>query len=961
MQIRRLISGGIIDRDKSISFKFNGRRLTGYAGDTLASALLANNINLVARSIKYHRPRGILSAGLEEPSALVSCTDRQGVFVPNLKATEVVLESGLVARSQNFWPFLSVDFGATLQLGCRLLDAGFYYKTFMWPKKWWHLVYEKIIRHASGQGRIENNRDAKLYDKRMMHCQILVIGSGPAGISAAKCAAESGASVVLLEQAPTLGGSAAWEQTKVDSIPASQWLQRTSRELEQQPSIRITLNTLAFGQYDQGLVLAVEQSRNKAAAIYWRIRAKRIILASGASERPLIFPGNDRPGIMLAAAARQYIYRFAIRPGERAFLAIADEDELQATRLALEYAGVEVVGNLPRGGKLINTRGWHRLSQIRFTDELGKKQKLRCDLMCVSGGWAAQAHIAAHLGDKLTFIPSLDALLPASQMGLVFPTGSCRGLAEINDCIEDGVQQALRAAAQLGLVPEPEPDLPLPRAGPAYHQHHQDGAMAFVDLQNDVLRGDIEQALGEGYEDIELVKRYTTLGMGTDQGKTSWTNAMLELARLKREDSNTTSHTTFRPPYSPVSFGALVGADTQSNMTPVRHTPFYSAFKAAGCIFQTSGNWVYSRYFPSQNETMEQAIQREVLAVRNAVGCVDMSTLGKVDVKGSDALEFLSRIYCNNIETIKPGRLRYLLMLREDGILYDDGTVAQLADNHFLVTMTTANSAACWRWMNKLLQTQWRDLDVQLTSVSDHWASLAIAGPEARHLLRHLRPDFHIDRDSFPMASVRQGSLDENMPCRVFTVSFSGELSYEINVPAGFASSLYARVIDKGADFGITPYGLETLDILRIEKGHLSIGTEIDGRTTAADLGLGKMVSTSKAFIGSSLLQRPALSREDRLQLVGLEAVDGSSAIPLAAHLTAAPWKPGVVQLPLGHLTAAIQSPTLGRSIALALLTGGHRRMGETLWAVSPVNNQSVEVRVGSSCFVDVTGSRLHA
>ncbi len=961
MQPRRLSSGGHIDRSEAIEFTFNGRRLSGYAGDTLASALLANNICLVARSTRYHRPRGILSAGLEEPSALVSCTDRSGVLVPNLKATEVQLRSELVARSQNFWPSLSVDFAASLQLGSRLLGAGFYYKTFMWPKRWWHLVYEKIVRHAAGQGRIENRPDSKHYDKRNLHCQVLVIGSGPAGISAAGCAAESGASVILLEQESTLGGTAAWEQIEVDSIPARQWLQQATREMDRQQRIRTMPNTLAFGQYDHGLVLAVEHCGKKSESIFWRIRANRIILAAGATERPLIFPGNDRPGIMLAAAVRKYIYHFAIQPGKRAFLAIADSCEQRLTRLALEYAGIKVVGILPEGGKLIDTRGWHRLGGVLFLDELGTKKSIHCDLLCVSAGWAPNAHIAAQLGEKLTFSSSLNALVPSEQMGVVLPAGSCRGLSEIDKCIEDGYRQASRAASQLELVDTPDSDLYSLGTGPRHRQYHHNQSMAFVDFQNDVVCNDLKQALGEGYSNIELVKRYTALGMGTDQGKTSWNNAMLELARLKEEDIDTTHHTTFRPPYSPVCFAALAGADVENNLTPVRHTPFHRAFEESGCVFQTSGDWIYSRYFPRQNETMEQAIRREVLAVRSSVGCVDMSTLGKVDVKGSDALEFLSRIYCNNIETIKPGRLRYVLMLREDGIVYDDGTIAQLADNHFLVTMTTANSAACWRRMNKMLQTQWTDLDVQLTSVSDQWASLAIAGPESRNLLRELQPDFQIDRENFPFASVREGFLNENMPCRVFTVSFSGELSYEINVPAGFAASLYASVIDKGAAHGITPYGLESLDVLRIEKGHLSVGTEIDGRTTPTDLGLGRMVSTKKAFIGSNLLQRPALKSGDRLQLVGLEAVDDKLAIPTAAHLAGSPLNRPATQKTLGRITAVIQSPTHNRSIALALLSGGHQRVGEIFWAVSPVNNQSVEVKIRSSCFVDEMGDRLHA
>ncbi len=892
MQIRRLKTGGCIDRSKPIYFSFNNRLLDGYEGDTLASALLANNVSLVARSIKYHRPRGIISAGLEEPCALVACADEHGMMIPNLKTTEARLNKGLTARSQNCWPFVELDIGALLQMGSALLAVGFYYKTFMWPKDWWHRVYEKFIRRAAGQGRVTYDADKRLYDKKYAHCDTLVIGSGPTGIEAALSAAESGVSVILIEQDCVIGGSVLWEKTSTDSL--------TTIKLKQYKNLRFMVNTLAFGQYDHGLILAVEQNKKNVESIFWRIRAKSIVFATGATEQPLVFPGNDRPGIMLAAAVRQYIYRYAVIPGKRAFLAIADQQERELTEKALQVAGVEIVGSLGEGDQITGTSGWHRLRKVHLLN----KKSISCDLICVSNGWISNAQLSAQMGDKQTFATSLEQ--------------------------------------------RPNP------------QQHTGSAKAFVDLQNDVTRDDLALAVREGYSHIELAKRYTTVGMGTDQGKTSWPNAIVELERLSAQDSSRVGLTTFRPPVSPVSFGALVGVETGQRMVPIRRTPFHNAFEKAGCVFQTTGDWLYSRYFRVGKESMNDAILREVSAVRTSVGCVDMSTLGKVDVKGRDALEFLSRVYCNNIDGIKPGRLRYVLMLREDGILYDDGTVAQLADNHFLVTLTSANAGQSWRWLNKLLQLPWPDLDVQLTPVSDHWASLAIAGPQSRNLLADLNPNFEIDKTSFPFASVKQGLLDDDTPCRVFTVSFSGELSYEINVPAGFADQLFKRVLDKGAAYDISPYGLETLDALRIEKGHISVGTEIDGRTTAADLGLGKMVSTRKAFIGSSLLQRPVLQQPDRMQLVGLIPADGSSTIPAAAHLTDAPWQVGKTQTPLGRLTATVHSPTLGHSIALALLERGPQRINQKLWAVSPVEDKSVEVLVVGNCFYDVEGSRLH-
>ena len=959
MQARRLTQGGHIDRHQMLGFTFNGQLLQGYYGDTLASALLANNIILVARSIKFHRPRGIMTAGLEEACALVTCLDRNGVPVPNLKVTEVQLKSGLVASSQNCWPRVDFDLASFLQLGSALLNAGFYYKTFMWPKNWWHQCYEKIIRRAAGQGIASTKKDLKTYDRRLHQCELLIIGSGPTGLAAALAAAEKNTSVVIAEQDHQLGGSSNWEQTDNESMKIDEWRQQALAVIEKNPNIKVMTNCLVFGQYDHGSVMAVERNVSPVDSISWRFRAGRILLASGATEKPLVFSDNDRPGIMLAASVRQYIYRYAVMPGRHAMLAIADIEERELTRQALLHAGIKVVGELQDGEQISRTQGRRRLRKVEIIDANGNIKHINCDLLCVSAGWSPNAQLLGQLGVRLDYDSNHRSLIPLQQMGLQLCAGAARGLTSVSACIQDGKQQALNAVAQLQ---SHQSSHALP-AIPESHSkltHHGGSGLAFVDYQNDVLRSDLELAVREGYEHVELVKRYTTLGMGTDQGKTSWVNAITELERITSRPASEIGHTSFRPPYSPVSIGALIGAEVGQHMTPIRQTPFHQVFKKFNCIFQTSGDWVYSRYFPLADETMDQAIQREVKAIRNQVGCIDMSTLGKVDVKGSDALKFLSRVYCNDFAKIEPGRLRYVLMLREDGILWDDGTIAQLSIEHFLVTTTSANSASVWLWLNRLLQIQWPDLDVQITLVSDHWASLAITGPKARILLQKLQPNFKTDQKSFPFASVRVGTLEDTIPCRIFSVSFSGELSYEINVPASYADWLFETVMERGQDNGVTAYGLETLDVLRIEKGHLSIGTEIDGRTTPMDLGLKKMVSTKKSFIGSSLLQRPALNESTRPQLVGLTPIDGKTAIPVAALLCDQPWRQGVLQTSQGILTASIYSPSLKQPIALALLENGQQRHGEQLWAVSPIAKQSVKVTVGPSCFYDLKGERVH-
>ena len=960
MQARRLAQGGLIDRTRTIYFSFDGRLLQGYAGDSLASALLANDVSPLARSIRYHRPRGILSAGLDEPNALVTCRLPGGAVLPNLKATEVPLCDDLDARSQNAWPSPRFDAGGLLQAGSALLGAGFYYKTFMWPRRAWHRVYEKLIRRAAGQGRAGLDTDPRRFDRRNAWCDLLIVGSGPAGLAAASTAANCGHSVLLLEHDRQPGGSTLWERQRIGAQSSDDWREATLQSLAGHDNVAIRCNTLVFGRYDHGRVMALQRDADGNDRISWRIRCRRILLATGASERPLLHPGNDRPGILLAAAVRQYIHRYAVAPGRRAMLAVVDAGERDLTRQALLQANIEIAGELRPGERIIGTRGRARLCGVICRDERGGERHVDCDLLCVSAGWNPNAQLAAQNGAGLAFDAAANALLPAAQDGIVFTCGSARGIHPLDDCLRDGELQTRHALAGLdGRPADPEtlPGYPDAADKPALHDGRQP---TFVDLQNDVTRTDLELAQREGYRHVELVKRYTTLGMGTDQGKGGWSNAILEVARISGATPAEIGHTTFRPPVSPVSLGALVGADTGRHMTPVRRTPFHRAFETAGCVFQASGDWLYSRYFPRDGERMPAAIEREVRAVRNAVGCVDMSTLGKVEVRGADALEFLQRLYCNNLDALEPGRLRYALMLREDGLLFDDGTVAQLGDDHYLATMTTANAESVWRWMTRLRQLHCTDLDLRLTPVSDHWASLAIAGPKARALLQTLEPDFACARDAFPFAAVRTGALGGDLPCRVFSVSFSGESSFEINVPARHAEALFARVLECGAEFGVTPYGLEALDVLRIEKGHLSIGTEIDGRTTPQDLGLGRMVSTRKAFAGKALLQRPALQSADRLQLVGLQPVDGRSPIPVAAQLGATPWQAGQRQVSLGRLTASVHSPTLDRPIALALLQDGRARLGDSLWAISPLEQRSVQVQVTAPCFVDPEGRRLH-
>ena len=603
----RLPRGGLIDRDTRLDFTFDGHPMTGHPGDTLASALLANGQHLVARSIKYHRPRGILSAGLEEPCAMVTVTDRTG-STPNLKATEVMLRDGLRVISQNNWPSVTHDAGSALQLGGRMLAAGFYYKTFKWPRDGWHKRYAGIIRRLAGHGQIDPSTDKALYDKRHRHCDVLVIGSGAAGLSAAQTAAHAGATTILIEQDHVLGGSLLFSRNQIAGEFAADWANDAIEALQDLSNVTVMSRTLAFGQYDHGQILAVESmpADSNAQANLWKIRARRILLASGATERPIVFPGNDRPGIMLGGAVRSYIRRFSVAPGTRAVVAVADPDEGEDTVAALKEAGIDVRAVLPPGAAITGTSGRLHLRSVGWRDPGGKRHRTACDLLCVSAGWMPNAHLFAQMETGLQFDGTTQSLLPPDTSGPLRPIGGARGILNTADCLTDGKAAAHQALAELEM--HKHLNLPRPAATPAAPGFDSGTGKAFVDLQNDVTRDDVALAMREGYKDIELVKRYTTLGMGTDQGKTSWTNGVLEIATQSGRDPAEIGHTTYRPPYSPVTIGALIGTETGDEMVPTRRTPFHRAFERMGCVFQTSGDWLYARYFPRDDETMQDAV-----------------------------------------------------------------------------------------------------------------------------------------------------------------------------------------------------------------------------------------------------------------------------------------------------------------------------------------------------------------
>ena len=972
----RIDGKGLIDRDHPVRFTFDGQTVDGYRGDTVASALLSSGIRLVGRSFKYHRPRGIVTAGSDEPNALMTI-GRGRHQRPNTRATVQELFDGLEVRSQNRWPSLRHDAMAINDALSPFLAAGFYYKTFMWPRAFWERVYEPIIRRAAGLGRLSGQDAPDSSDRAFAHCDVLVIGAGPTGLMAALAAARAGADVILAEEDNRVGGRLLTETTEVAGMPGIQWVGSMLAKLTALPNLRIMERTTVTGAYDGGTYAAVERvALHRAPSdappeCFWRIAAKRAILCAGALERTIAFPENDRPGIMQASAVRAYLNRWGVSAGKAVTL-FTNNDAAQQTASDLAAAGLQIAGIIdtrpdakPRddwpffaGAEVVGTKGRHGLTQITIRQN-GTTRDIQTDCLAVSGGWNPAVHLTCHMGARPTWRDDIAAFVPTDDaIPDLAAAGAANGTFSTAACLSEGAKAGGDAAKALGFkrkrtdTPKAEDDDYALTSAWAVDAPGR----AWLDLQNDVTTKDVKLAARENYRSVEHMKRYTTQGMATDQGKGSNITALAVLADATGRAIPETGTTTFRPPYVPVSIATMGASAAGKGFAPERLTTSHAASVDRDAPMIEAGLWYRPSFFRKSGErTWRQSCDREVRMVRDTVGVSDVSTLGKIDIQGPDAAAFLDFVYTNTFSTLKEGRVRYGLMLREDGHVMDDGTTARLGPQHFLMTTTTAAAGPVMQHLDFVAQGLRPDLNVRFTSVTEQWAQFAIAGPRALQVVNSVL-DQPVDDDTFGFMSCGPVSV-MGVPGRLFRISFSGERGYEIAVPAAYGDNLFRLLLAQAEALGGGPYGMEALNVLRIEKGFIT-HAEIHGRTTAFDIGMQGMMSTRKDFVGKAAAARPGLLGDDREQLVGLRPTGASKQMLPGAFLFGR-GQDYTRENALGYVTSSCWSPTLETTLALAFLKNGRNRHGDPLIMVDHLRRVHTLVEVADPVAFDPEGGRM--
>ena len=998
VQANRLQRGGRIDRSRPLAFSLDGKAYEGFAGDTLASALLANGVSVVGRSFKLRRPRGLVGSGAEEPNAIMQVGEGAAAQ-PNLAATQVELHDGLIARTTKGWPSVHFDIGAVNDVFGRVLGAGFYYKTFMYPRSWWK-YYERAIRRSAGYGRAPVAADPDAYEHMNAHCDVLVAGGGPAGLMAALAAARSGARVMLADEQNEFGGRLLASTARIEGAPAAEWAGGVVAELRDRADCTVLPRSTVFGYHDHNFLTIAQRCTHPPDRLgegvrerLWRVRSRRVVLAQGSFERPLVFCNNDRPGVMLASAVSTYINRYAVLPGRRAVV-FTNNDSAYRAAIDLATAGAEVAaivdsrhgggGELSRraqargipvlsGHVVSDVAGRHRVSSARIArwhgDSWGNVEhttRIDCDLVVVSGGWSPAVHLHSQAGGRLSWDDARLCFVPAQAQQANVSAGAGNGKWSLEACLTDGLRAGTAAVSELGLeTPAVKPpavsgvvENPIealwrvPAAKDADRCPKQ-----FIDFQNDTTVADIRLAVREGYRSAEHLKRYTALGFGTEQGKLGNINGMAVLADMLGKAIPEVGTTTFRPAYTPVSFGVGAGESVGELYDPVRRTAIHEWHAAADAPMEVVGQWHRPRYFPRNGEDLPAAVARECLAVRNALGVMDASTLGKIDACGPDVVEFLERIYPHSVAGMKAGRCAYSVILGEDGMLMDDGVMARLGEHRFYLTTTTGGAATVLDWLERWLQTEWPELEVYLTSLTEHYSTLVAAGPSSRRLLQELGCDIPLDRESFPFMTVKPAVL-AGMNVMLFRVSFSGELAFEIHIDSNRAAAMWQMIMEAGRTFDIAPYGTETMHVLRAEKGFVIVGQDTDGSVTPTDLGMNWLLSREKDFLGKRSLRRADCLREDRKQLVGLLSCDNRTVLPEGTQLIDGPAGPQPVPM-CGHVTSSYHSACLGHPIALALVAGGRTRRGETLYAALP-GRDPLAVQIVSPVFYDPSGRRQH-